>query len=184
MSHIAKRYATRVELLKDVNDINGHAIRAGKYLMIPVAAKSLKNYRLSSDQRLRNTQQRPRGGTKQTHIVKNGDTLWDIARAYKVSVKSLAKWNGMAPRDTLRLGQKLVIWTKNSNASGAASAVNTIRPIHYTVRNGDSLARISDKFRVKVSDVVRWNGLNKKKYLQPGQKLTLYVDVTRQSGSI
>ena len=33
-----------------------------------------------------------------------------IARENKVSYKSLAKWNGMGPKDPLRVGQKLVIW--------------------------------------------------------------------------
>ena len=61
----------------------------------------------------------------------------------------------------------------------------TTRRIGYTVRNGDSLALISDKFRVSISSLKRWNKkLDGKKYLQPGERLTLYVDVKRQSGSI
>ncbi|NRA85367.1 MAG: LysM peptidoglycan-binding domain-containing protein, partial [Gammaproteobacteria bacterium] len=47
------------------------------------------------------------------------------------------------------------------------------------VRSGDSIARIAQKFSLKMTDVIRWNSLNKKKYLQPGQRLKLYVDVTR-----
>jgi len=47
------------------------------------------------------------------------------------------------------------------------------------VRNGDSLARIAGKFNVRVSDIKRWNRKKtQSKYLQPGQRLTLYVDVT------
>lgn len=183
LSHIAKRYATRVSLLREVNGLDGNTIRAGQHLMIPVAARSLKHYRLSRDQRLLATQRRARKGVRQTHVVRKGDTLWDIARAYKVSVRQLARWNGMAPRDTLRPGQKLVVWTR-PRGQRATAASDTIRPIRYTVRPGDSLARISQKFRVRVGDLVRWNGLDRKKYLQPGQKLTLYVDVTRQSERI
>ncbi len=56
-----------------------------------------------------------------------------------------------------------------------------IRKIHYRVRNGDSLHRIADKFRVKVRDIKRWNQIGKKKYLQPGDELVLYVDVTQAS---
>jgi membrane-bound lytic murein transglycosylase D len=54
-----------------------------------------------------------------------------------------------------------------------------MRTLTYTVRNGDSLSRIANKFKVKVSDITKWNSLNSKKFLQPGQKLRLYVDVTR-----
>jgi membrane-bound lytic murein transglycosylase D len=33
-----------------------------------------------------------------------------------------------------------------------------------------------------VSDLRKWNGLREGAYLQPGQRLKLYVDVTRQAG--
>ena len=49
----------------------------------------------------------------------------------------------------------------------------------YTVRSGDSLARIAGKFNVKISDLQKWNQAKLKKYLQPGQKLKIFVDVTR-----
>jgi membrane-bound lytic murein transglycosylase D len=40
-------------------------------------------------------------------VVKKGDTLWDIARAHKVSSDDLRRWNGL-PRDAgLRPGQEL-----------------------------------------------------------------------------
>ena len=55
-----------------------------------------------------------------------------------------------------------------------------IGPDRYRVRQGDSLARISQKFNVRISDLKRWNAAEvKAKYLQPGQMLTLYVDVMR-----
>jgi membrane-bound lytic murein transglycosylase D len=50
------------------------------------------------------------------------------------------------------------------------------------VRSGDSLYLIASRFRITVSDLVRWNSIAKDKILRPGQKLTMYVDVTRQSG--
>ena len=50
------------------------------------------------------------------------------------------------------------------------------------MRRGDSLARISQKFKVSINQLKDWNQLDTKKYLQPGQRLVMYVDVTRQSG--
>ena len=44
-------------------------------------------------------------------------------------------------------------------------------------------SRISSRFKVSVSDLRRWNALPKNKYLQPGKRLKLYVDVTRQTES-
>ena len=49
------------------------------------------------------------------------------------------------------------------------------------MRSGDSLSLIASRFRVSVNDLVRWNNIDKNNILRPGQKLTMYVDVTRQS---
>ena len=161
-------------------------IRAGHSIIIPVARKDLKRYKLSSEQRLSRIKNQQRNGIKIEYHVQEGDTLWDIAQKYDVGVNRLAKWNGMAPRDPLYPGQKLVIWTQAQVSSFNPSNFthpyqdSTKRRIGYTVRKGDSLARISQKFRVSVSSVKRWNGLDNERYLQPGQRLTLYVDVTRQ----
>lgn len=185
LGKIAKKFNTDMGVIKQVNNISGNQIRAGKHLLIPVAAKSLDAYIMSQDQRLAKKQNTPRGSTKLIHTVKSGDNFWDISRAYGVNYRQLAKWNGMAPRDTLKLGQKLVIWkkekiTKNtlSSAQLAPNEQAIVRNITYKVRRGDSFARIADKFNVSIKDIERWNRLNRKKYLQPGQMLKLSVDVT------
>ncbi len=185
---IAKKFNTRVDLIQQVNNIKGNQIRAGKHLLIPVAAKSLDSYVFSQEQRIAKKQNRPGKGRKITHTVKSGDNLWDLGRKYKVSSKSIAAWNGFAPRDTLKLGQKLVIWQKDSTKKSKSSYANVnngnnvenaiMRNITYKVRRGDSFARIADKFNVRISDIERWNNLDRNKYLQPGQRLKLSVDVT------
>ena len=181
---IANKFHTNIDLIRQVNKIKGNQIRAGKHLLIPVAAKSLDNYILSQDQRIAKKQSKTQKGIKITHTVVSGDNLWDIGRHYKVNSSNIAKWNGFAPRDTLKLGQKLVIWqkpsTSNSKTLKASSGVEQaiMRNITYKVRRGDSFARIADKFNVRISDIERWNSLKRSKYLQPGQKLKLSVDVT------
>jgi membrane-bound lytic murein transglycosylase D len=47
---------------------------------------------------------------KRIHTVRSGDSLWEIARKYRVTVNKLARWNKISKRHTLRLGQKLTIW--------------------------------------------------------------------------
>ena len=107
--------------------------------------------------------------------MRAGDSFWEIAQEYDVSVRELARWNAMAPTDPLRIGQKLVIWSKNRSANR-----EVIRKVHYQVRKGDSLAAIADRFNVSLKDIRRWNVAEvASKYLQPGQNLTLYVNVTR-----
>jgi membrane-bound lytic murein transglycosylase D len=185
LSQISHRYRTTTALIKEVNKIRGTQIRAGKYLTIPTATKSLSSYKLSASARKSKIQNTPRSGDKQVHIVRSGQSLWSISRYYGVNTASLARWNGMAPIDTLRIGQKLVIWTKKGAGAQRVGLIDTgprqnLQALRYTVRKGDSLSRIADRFNVRVSDIKRWNRIGK--YLQPGQKIKLYVDVTRQSG--
>ena len=183
LGHIAQKYRTTTGVLAQVNSLRGSLIRINQHLIIPVAQKSAVNYRLSADQRLKKTQNTSRKGrSKLTHTVRKGDTLWDIAIKYKVGVTALSAWNGMAPKDTLRIGQKLVIWQKP--ATGTAQTLSKksgkTQRIAYTVRRGDSLSRIAASFNVSVTKIEQWNSkLKSQKYLKPGQVLTLFVDITR-----
>ena len=176
---IANKFHTTPALIKQVNNVKGTQIRAGKHLLIPVATMSLDSYILSQDQRLASTQNRKQAGVKSIHTVKSGDTLWDISQIYKVTSRNIAKWNGIAPRDTIKPGQQLVIW-QNAKLTRAKSPAEQaiMRNITYKVRRGDSFARIADKFNVTIRDIERWNSLSRNKYLQPGQILKLSVDVT------
>lgn len=193
---IAKKYHTSVDVIQQVNKIKGNVIRAGDHVMVPVALKSLDYYSLSEEQRLIAKQSKKRGAYKVEHTIKRGDTLWDISREYKVNHRNLAKWNGMAPTDPLKVGKKLVVWLNKVSdeqvakvqsaiekgvveKSGAIPASGSVmRTVTYTVRKGDSLARIANKFNVDIKQITKWNQLNTKKYLQPGQKLKLFIDVT------
>ena len=184
---IADKYNTTVTLIKDLNQIRGNMIREGQNLIIPISSRNGKTYSLSAEQRLLAIQNtKKKGKEKITYTVKSGDSFWSISRKYKVGHRSLAKWNGLAPRDTLRLGQKLVIWTKNGAKKRTAfsphSSKMTSQKINYKVRRGDSLARISQKFKVRIADLKRWNKrLKNQKYLQPGQRITVHVDITNQA---
>lgn len=141
-------------------------------------------YPLSASQRLATRQNAPRQGNKMFYTVKPGDTWWDIAQDHHVSVKSLSSWNSKAPGDILQPGQKLVIWTKGHKPKQVPNSSKTVQTVNYTIRNGDSLWEISQKFNVSVAQVCQWNGLGEQALLKPGQKLTLYVDITQQHGSI
>ena len=181
ISEIAEQYHTTLASIRSANGVRGNTIRAGSHLMIPVATKPLSAYSQSADERRAKTQNRKRKGSRVDHIVVAGESFWSIGRRYGVSIRDLASWNGMAPRDTLSVGQKLVVWTSQKSASQALSSNGTTRKLRYTVRHGDSLYLIANRFRISIADIVRWNNIDKGKYLQPGQKLTMYVDVTRQS---
>lgn len=181
---IARRFNTTVDSLRDINQIRGSLIRQGENLLIPTASTDADFYALSADNRLEKKQNRggSEGSQKISYTVKRGDSFWEISRRYKVSVNQLAKWNGMAPKDPLRVGQNLVIWSgQGPNTTSVADESRSdrlVRELAYRVRRGDSLARIADKFNLSVQDIAAWNSLEMQDYIHPGQQLKLIVDIT------
>ncbi|NIS89190.1 MAG: LysM peptidoglycan-binding domain-containing protein [Woeseiaceae bacterium] len=187
ISVIANKYNTTVSSLRSANNLRSNTIRAGQYLMIPVATKPLSAYSKSADARLAATQNRPRADNKVEHVVRSGESFWTISQKYGVTTRELSAWNGMAPRDTLPVGRTLVVWTdrdvvaESPRLSPTTALGNTTRKVRYTVKSGDSLYVIARKFRVGIDQIARWNNIDKNKILRPGTTLTMYVDVTRQS---
>lgn len=173
---IAQKYTSSIKVIKQVNNLKSNRIIIGDYLLVPVSLQELDDYSLSLDQRLAKIQSKPRDEHKIIHKVTRGDTLWDIAMAHKVGVRDLAKWNKMAPGDTLKINTNIVVWTNQVPVPDANAPL--LRNVTYTVRRGDSLDRIANKFNVTISQLARWNNLNRNKYLQPGQKLQIKVDIT------
>jgi len=194
---IAEHYQTTPAVLREVNSVRGNTIRAGDYLMIPHALQSLDRYTQSADARAARIESTPRNGERREHVVAAGESLWSIAQAYDIDVRRLASWNAMAPGDVLSVDRALVIWTEApaqiaAGATAEAALVRTdaatgfavngrIREITYVVRRGDSLSTIADRFRVTVAKLLEWNAGAGDKYLQPGQRLKVLVDVVEQS---
>ena len=107
--------------------------------------------------------------------VRRGDSLGAIARQFDTSVAQLRRANGISG-SLIRVGEKLMIPSGEGWAGGLASGPGGEPPsLDYQVRMGDSLYRIADKYGVAVNDIISWNALDPRKYLQPGQRLTLYV---------
>jgi len=174
---IAQRFNTRVDAIQAYNDLSNHSIRSGDYLLIPIPAGSLSEYASSDWQRLARAQQRggQSGALRVDVTVASGDSLWKLARDHSVTVSDIARWNNMAPGDPIRPGQNLVVWQRTETAEQT-------RRVNYSVRQGDSLARIAQRFKVTINDLRRWNSeLRSARYIQPGQSLTIFVNINNQS---
>jgi membrane-bound lytic murein transglycosylase D len=93
---IAKKFDTQVGLLRRVNSINGSMIRTGSSLMIPGSewAAGLASSELAPAS--------PIG-----YKVRRGDSLYDIAGKYSVSVDDIVAWNALDPGKYLQPGQTL-----------------------------------------------------------------------------
>lgn len=177
---ISNQYNITPSIIRSVNSLSGNLIRSGDVLLIPVASKDSQVYSLSADNRLATQQNAAQSSGKRRtdYQVKPGDTFWDLSKTFSVSVQSLARWNNMAPGDPLQAGQTIAIWQAQPvNAAPAANNREVVRKVIYSVRSGDSLSSIGQRFKVKVADIKKWNVTGR--YLQPGERLTLYVDVTQ-----
>lgn len=109
---IARRYDVTVAQLREANDLGAHAtLQPGQRLRIPRASSSASS-REREDGELRTAGRRrdssPRSRVAQ-HVVKNGETLWSIARSYDTTVAAIRDANDMRPDSVLQPGQKLRI---------------------------------------------------------------------------
>jgi membrane-bound lytic murein transglycosylase D len=120
---------------------------------------------------------------KRAYRVKRGDNLVAIARANKVDVKDLQRWNKMSGKD-LKVGQTLVMQdtTKRSggrvntvvaaNSKNGSKAAKAKPPTQYKVQQGDSLYMVAKRFNVEMQHLKRWNP-RVGQALKPGQMLTV-----------
>jgi membrane-bound lytic murein transglycosylase D len=109
------------------------------------------------------------------YIVKRGDTLGEIARRFGVHWRQIKRWNNI--RGTkIYPGQSLVIRPDRDyvESTGAARSGGDGDPKIHIVRRGDTLSDIARRYRVRVSDLRRWNGLAGRRFIYPGQKLKVY----------
>jgi membrane-bound lytic murein transglycosylase D len=109
--------------------------------------------------------------------VKRGDYLGKIATRYGVTVSQIKRWNGLRS-NKLKVGQRLTIHPRKRVSQ---TSKKTIKPDliadssirFYTVKSGDSLWSISQKFPgVTVDKIKNWNDISSTK-LKPGTKLKI-----------
>lgn len=184
---IAHDNHTSVAVLRQVNGIHGNLIHPGQVLLIPQAPNALAQATLVAEERSTHSRRYDNSrsisfASSTVHRVRNGESLWTIARHYHVSVAELVRWNRLNPHGTLHIGQKLAIRPRRvttevtARNSVPASPAAGEHKMYYTVHSGDSLYSISSRFDVSVSSIAGWNNLDPEGYLHPGQRLELYVD--------
>ena len=161
VSELAAANGLSSRQLKSFNNLNSDVLQIGQSLRVP----STSSFRLPHVV-----------GTK-SYTVRPGDSLWSIARQSDISIDRIARLNRIGRRDLLRVGQAMRLPLPPAFAAQLSDAPSKIRKIQYKVRKGDSLSRIAKKFRIRVDDITQWNEISPQRYLQPGQALTLFVDV-------
>jgi membrane-bound lytic murein transglycosylase D len=96
------------------------------------------------------------------HVVKAGETVDSIASAFHAKATDIAETNGISAADPMAVDDELVIPIQTV-ASAAA-------PQRYTVRRGDTLVTIADRFNISQDQLRRWNRLTASS-VKPGRSL-------------
>ncbi len=113
-------------------------------------------------------------GQQQTYTVKNGDSLWIVAKKFGVTTTELSRWNKIKRSKVLQPGMKLKIWQPKSTKVQQAS--NSDQYKRYTVKSGDSLWDIAKANKLSTKVIARYNKISEKAYLKPGQVLKIPYD--------
>ncbi len=96
------------------------------------------------------------------HTIQSGDTPAGLSKRYGVTYEEIVRFNNRKPDEVLRVGDKLEIPFEGE-----------VTGDEYTVKAGDSLARIADFFGLAQDDLRTANGLKKSENVKIGQKLKI-----------
>ena len=120
------------------------------------------------------------------HRVRRGDTLSQIASEYHVSLAALMRVNGLGAKDMIRVGQLINLPVAAQGATPAptllasdepeakppvSSVVPAGAPGTYTVRGGDSIARIAKRLGVSPDELLAANSIKNGNLIIVGQTL-------------
>lgn len=116
------------------------------------------------------------------HVVVPGDQLGKIARKYGVPVDELIAYNNISNPNVIAPGQRLLI---PNQAAGALAMYGTPADEsslpagngYYTVRRGDTLSSIAERYEMSAGDLMRLNGLTNANFVWVGQQLRLSARV-------
>ena len=149
---LAKKYRTRIDIIRQVNQLESDTLSINQILLIPVGQAS-SNILIPFE----------------AHVVSEGDTLWSLARKFGVSEKKIIDMNKLTDGSVLKIGQVLNIGNRNIYRNIESKK----RTILYSVKQGDNLSKISKLFNVSIKTIKQDN--DNLDVLRPGQILKITI---------
>lgn len=107
-----------------------------------------------------------------SYTVKPGETLSELAERYGVTVERLLKLNGLKDANSLQAGSKLVVPGRGTSGTSAAQPSRSGGG-GYTVKQGDTLSELAERFGISVERLKQLNGLKSANDLQAGSQLVV-----------
>ena len=106
---------------------------------------------------------------RKIHIVKSGDTLSSISKFYSINKDLIIKLNNLKDENYIYVGQNLIIFEPTENLAKQSDLINN----YHIVQTGENLTEISNKYNLKVIDLIEINNLNNPNSIKVGEKLLL-----------
>lgn len=157
VSTIARRYGVSQQAIIQFNNLRRpYRIIAGKTIVIPVPiggsyASSSGSYELTGNH----------------YIVRRGDNLSKIARAFRTTPEAIAQLNNLHSKHQISVGQKLNIPGKST------SQPYTGQYFSYRIRRGDTLSKLAHRYGTSVGKICSFNGISRWTTLYIGQELKI-----------
>jgi membrane-bound lytic murein transglycosylase D len=180
LSKIAERFHVSVNVIKKQNKLRSSRIIAGHYLIIPVP-RDRENYyaslqkqgyskKRSSVVRKARPPENLASREKVIYTVKSGDTVGHIAEAYGVLARDIRRWNGIS--NLIRPGQKITVYRPLDKPAIAQSVPTATGGEQiYTVKRGDTLWDIAERYQTSVAALKRRNAIGNT--IKPGDQLII-----------
>jgi membrane-bound lytic murein transglycosylase D len=211
LEDIAKLRGTSVAALRRINSVEDTAeIRPGVTLLVPPHAAAAKvdgpPPPLSADEIVVVAVPDHRlvvpGKKRVFYRVISGDSIWAIARFFKVNQADLLRWNNLDPEATLATKMVLDLWVdKDFDTSQVVlvdpsrvrvvttgsdeffELVETLRGrkrVQHKCQAGDTLEKIARHFGLAIADVERINRMGRTSELRPGQTIIIYQSMSSE----
>ena len=106
---------------------------------------------------------------KKIHIVKSGDTISSISKFYSINKDLIIKLNNLKDENYIFVGQNLIISESPENLTKQSDFINN----YHIVQTGENLTDISNKYNLKVIDLIEINNLENPDSIKVDQKLII-----------
>jgi len=118
---------------------------------------------------------------QQVVTVRSGETLSEIADRHGVSLTRLMQANGITKPDHVEIGQRLTIPGSGSTARTASSSGGTQGTAPYTVKSGETLSEIADRFNTTTARLIQINRISEPDLVMSGTRLQVPVTAQRSA---
>lgn len=180
---IAQKNKTTVTQLLDVNKLSSSIIFPNQKLETTKATTSTAKKTTTTEKKAATTT----SSKAKTYKVKSGDSLSKIASAHSISLSNLMKWNDLDstliyPNDVLTVSTSSSTATPTKTESKPAKTETAAKPATntstYTVKSGDSLWKIGNKYSVSITALKKQNNLSSD-IIRIGQVLSIGTTATK-----